>query len=139
MRSLIVYYLLFFPLRLFAQEDTVQVGKHVTATTDSTTMILSLLMVVVLIIACAMVLKKFQVTQQNVSGLKIITSLSLGTKERLVVVQVADKQLLLGVTSQQITVLDNIEQPLDSVSTGPVELGKSFKSLLKNKTINKQA
>ena len=144
MRLLIASYLLLFSLSTFAQEELVQVGKHVTANTDSATMILSLLMVVVLIIACAMLLKKFQITQQNVSALKIVTSLSLGTKERIVVVQVADKQLLLGVTAQQITILDNLEKPLDLKSNTPAELGKSFKSLLgnkitKNTTTKKQA
>jgi len=134
MRLLVILYFLFAPFITFAQEDVVQVGKHVTATTDSTTMIISLLMVVALIIGCAMVLKKFQLTQQNVSGLKIVTSLSLGTKERIVVVQVADKQLLLGVTSQQITVLDNLEQPLELSSNVPADLGKSFTSLFENTT-----
>ncbi|MFT5755329.1 MAG: flagellar protein FliO/FliZ [Alteromonadaceae bacterium] len=139
MRLLVVLYLLFFTLSSFAQEEVVQVGKHVTATTASSTMIISLLMVVGLIVACAMVLKKFQVTQQNVSGLKIVTSLSLGTKERIVVVQVADKQLLLGVTAQQITVLDHLEKPLDLGKNVPTDLGKSFTSLLKNTTTKKQA
>jgi flagellar protein FliO/FliZ len=138
MRLLVAFYLLFFPLNIFAQEEVVQVGKHVTTTTGSATMIISLLMVVALIFACAMVLKKFQLTQQNVAGLKIITSLSLGTKERIIVVQVADKQLLLGVTAQQITVLDNLEQPLDLSNNVPTDLGKSFTSLFKN-TTKKQA
>ena len=136
---LLVVLCLFFPLSSFAQEEAVQVGKHVTANTDSATMILSLLMVVALIIVCAMVLKKFQITQQNVSGLKIVTSLSLGTKERIVVIQVADKQLLLGVTAQQITVLDHLEQPLDLTKKIPENMGKSFKSLLRSTTTKKQA
>jgi flagellar protein FliO/FliZ len=138
MRLFVALYLLFSPLNTFAQEEVVQVGKHVTATTGSTTMIISLLMVVALIFACAMVLKKFQLTQQNVAGLKIVTSLSLGTKERIVVVQIADKQILLGVTSQQITVLDNLEQPLDFSNNVQADLGKSLTSLFKN-TTKKQA
>jgi len=88
------------------------VGKHVLANMDAGSMILSLLMVLALIIICAFVLKRFNFAQQGISQLKIVTSLSLGTKERVMVVQVGEEQLLLGVTAGQITLLDKLSEPL---------------------------
>jgi flagellar protein FliO/FliZ len=84
------------------------------ANTDAGSMILSLLMVLALIGISAFVLKRFNVTQQQTGQLKIIASLSLGVKERLVVAQIGDQQLVLGVTSQQITLIKSLEEPIDS-------------------------
>ena len=65
----------------------VEVGKHVTANMDAMSMIMSLLMVLAVIVVSAMVLKRFQGAQHAINGLKIVTSLHLGSKEKLVVVQ----------------------------------------------------
>lgn len=89
-----------------------EVGKHVMATTDAGSMILSLLMVLALIFISALVLKRFNFTQQNSGQMKVISSLSLGVKERLVVAQVGEQQLVLGVTSQQITLIKSLEEPI---------------------------
>jgi flagellar protein FliO/FliZ len=91
-----------------------EVGKHVMANTDAGSMILSLLMVLALIGLSAFVLKRFNVTQQHNGQLKVVASLSLGVKERLVVAQVGEQQLVLGVTAQQITLIKSLEEPLDS-------------------------
>jgi len=91
-----------------------EVGKHVMANTDASSMILSLLMVLALIFISALVLKRFNFTQQQSGQLKVIASLSLGVKERLVVAQVGEQQLVLGVTPQQITLIKNLEEPIIS-------------------------
>jgi flagellar protein FliO/FliZ len=95
-----------------------EVGKHVMANTDAGSMILSLLMVLALIGISAFVLKRFNVTQQHNGQLKVVASLSLGVKERLVVAQVGDQQLVLGVTAQQITLIKSLEEPIDSSNPG---------------------
>jgi len=45
-------------------------------------------------------------------GLNVVSVLSLGQRERIVVVQAGEEQLLLGVTSPQITTLHVLETPL---------------------------
>ncbi|MCW8833270.1 MAG: flagellar biosynthetic protein FliO [Colwellia sp.] len=92
-----------------------EVGKHVT-NTDAESMILSLLMVLVLIVICAFVLKRFNIVQQNTNQLKVVASLSLGAKERVVIVQVAEQQLVLGVTAQQITLIEQLAEPIDTTA-----------------------
>lgn len=95
-------------------KEAPEVGKHVMANTDAGSMILSLLMVLALIFISALVLKRFKLTQQNTGQLKVVASLSLGVKERLIVAQVGEQQLVLGVTPQQITLIKSLEEPIIS-------------------------
>ena len=111
-----------------------EVGKHVAGNMDAATMILSLLMVLALIILSAYVLKKFNLTTMQADGIKIITSLHLGAKEKLVVVQVGEKQLLLGVTAGQINVLEALEQPLQVKAPVNQQLASSIVKLLKKQS-----
>jgi len=129
---------LFFSFTSLAAEQKVEVGKHVTDPTDATTMILSLLLVLMVVIASAYLLKKFQITAQGGhQSLKVITSVHLGTKERVVVVQVADKQLVLGVTAHQVTLLDTLDEPLDTGKKASEFFENSVVSRLKNSIKNK--
>ena len=50
--------------------------------------------------------------QQNGSLLKVLATEGLGQRERIMLVEVAEKQLLLGVTATQIQTLYVLEQPL---------------------------
>lgn len=101
-------------------EKTPQVGKHVMANMDASSMILSLLMVLGVIIISATVLKRFNLTQQNSNQIKVVANLSLGAKERIVVVQIGEQQLVLGVCPQQISLLKNLETPIE------IQVGKSL-------------
>jgi flagellar protein FliO/FliZ len=115
--------------------EPVEVGKHVTANMDAMSMILSLLMVLAVIVISAIILKRFQGVQHNISGLKIITSLHLGAKEKLVVVQSGDKQLLLGVTAQQITLLETLDEPITSGQEKSLDFTPFIAKYLKQKTV----
>lgn len=115
--------------------NTPEVGKHVMANMDAGSMILSLLMVLALIIICALVLKRFNFTQQSVSQLKVVTSLSLGAKERVVVIQAGKQQLLLGVTAQQVTLIERLDEPLATQTLKAAELPKNLLSFLSAKKL----
>ena len=115
---------------------TPQVGKHVMANMDPGSMILSLFLVLGLIIVCALILKRFNLTQQSFSHLKVISTLGLGTKERLIVVQVGEQQLLLGVTNQQISILEKLSEPLVDQTMNTSVLPKNILSFLASKKTN---
>ena len=133
MRLLSFVFFLFCTCVSFAEEKTVEVGKYVNPSTDATTMILSLLIVLMVVVASAYLLKKFQVTtQKSHQHLKVVTSLHVGTKERVVIVQVADKQLVLGVTANQITLLDTLDCPLEPTKSTSEPFDKSIVTMLKN-------
>jgi flagellar protein FliO/FliZ len=127
--------LFFFSQTVFSAQAPVEVGKHVTANMDAMGMVLSLLMVLVVIAISAVILKRFQGVRHSIGGLKIITSLHLGPKERLVVVQAGSKQLLLGVTAQQINILETLDEPLSSSAEASTDFAQSIVKLLKNKHV----
>lgn len=110
---------------------TIEVGRKVGENLNASSMILSLLMVLALIIVCAVVLKKFNFHQGQSSELKVVTSLHLSAKEKLVVVQVAQEQLLLGVTGQQINLLKTLDEPLHIKTPANQQLASSIQQFLK--------
>lgn len=75
-------------------------------------MLTSLLMVLVVIVVIAVVLKKLNIGMQGTRGIKIISVVNLGSKERLMVVEVAGQQHLLGITAHQINHLFELPTPL---------------------------
>jgi flagellar protein FliO/FliZ len=106
--------------------ENVEVGRHVMGNMDAGSMIVSLLLVLLAIVVAAWLLKKLQVGGSTVNGLKVVTSLNLGSKERLMVVQVGEKQLLLGITGQQINLLDTLDEPIEMKSGVPIELSQTL-------------
>ncbi|MDO6764749.1 flagellar biosynthetic protein FliO [Agarivorans sp. 1_MG-2023] len=76
--------------------------------------IMSLAVVLVTILVCAWVLKKTRLNQFAGDQSKVITNLALGTRERIMVVEIGEQQYLLGVTAQSINLLDKLEQPLEA-------------------------
>ncbi|WP_252730508.1 flagellar biosynthetic protein FliO [Colwellia sp. E2M01] len=123
------------PKNTVTEQPAPQVGKHVMANMNPGSMILSLFMVLGLIIVCALILKRFNLTQQSVNQLKVVTTLRLGTKERVLVVQVGEQQLLLGITGQQITLLDKLAEPLKTQADNNVALPKNILSFLSSKKL----
>ncbi|MEX1201219.1 MAG: flagellar biosynthetic protein FliO [Methylophaga sp.] len=73
-----------------------------------------LLLVLALIVAMAWLMKRSQqwhgIGQQQ---FKVIAALPLGPREKAVLLQVGEQQLLLGVTPQNVNLLTALEQPLD--------------------------
>ena len=81
----------------------------------------ALVFVLVVFWAFAKLMKKMQVGQGGAhNGLQIVGALSLGQRERVVVVQAGSEQILLGVTSTQINTLHVLDKPLTSIDTTEV-------------------
>ncbi len=76
-------------------------------------MFLSLFIVIFLIFGMAWLYKKTVLRMPGSDAIKVITSLQLGTKERLLVVEINGKQHVLGVTSQQINYLVALDEPVE--------------------------
>ncbi len=81
--------------------------------------LLGLLLVLACIVLVAWLLKRSNSFHSAASGkLKVIAGLPLGTRERAVLIQVGDEQLLLGVTPQQINLLHKLDTPLNTDNVG---------------------
>lgn len=108
----------------------VEGDKVVTA--DPWTVILSLLFVVGLIFAAAWAVKRFGAA--GFSGnqhMKILSVLSVGPREKIMLVDVAGKQLLLGVAPGNVRQLHYFERPIiDSEEASSSEFASKLKQFL---------
>ena len=69
----------------------------------------------------------------NNRQIKIITAVPLGTKEKLVLIEAGNKQMLLGVTQHQINLIKELDEPLDEMTTvaGTTTFSDRLKQVLK--------
>ncbi len=83
------------------------------STTSATTGLLQIVAALGVVIAVMLAMAWFMKRVGGLSPLhrlpmKVISAVSLGNRERVVVVEVADQWLVLGVTTQQITMLSSL-------------------------------
>ena len=89
---------------------------------------MSLALVIVIIICLAVLVKRFTPNMPTMDEFKVIRSIPLGSKERLLVVEIDNKQHLLGVTPHSINYLYKLEKPLTAKEMPA--LAKSFSQIL---------
>jgi len=82
-------------------------------------LIVGLMFVLLCIVALAWLAKRVNRLQSSSDGsLQILGGISMGARERVVLVQVGATQLLLGVAPGRINMLHQLEQPLEKAETG---------------------
>ncbi|GAB0109649.1 flagellar biosynthetic protein FliO [Pseudoalteromonas distincta] len=91
-------------------------------------MVLSLIAVLILILILAFFVKKLNPNLVNNDEFKVIRSLPLGSRERLMVIEIDNAQHLLGVTPHSVNYLHKLETPLTEKELP--ELAKRFGKLL---------
>lgn len=102
---------------------------------DLATTLGSLVLVIGVILLLAWLLKRMQVPalgQQK--GLRIVSQLPVGAKERIAVVQVGEEQFLVGITSQSIQTLAKLEKPLKEEELATNAFASQFSQLIKKMT-----
>lgn len=114
------------------------VADHVPASNAGSlaSVTLSLLLVLAAVFAAAWVVRRLRgVGKFGAGAIEIIADTALGTRERAVLIQVGNQQLLLGVTPAQVTLLHVLPEPVatprpQAPATG--EPGRpDFKAILK--------
>lgn len=89
------------------------IGQHAANSPGLGGAIIALLAVLALIVGLAWLLKRLPGAGLRSSDqLRVVSSLAVGQRERLLVVQVGPQQLLLGVTAQGISTLHTLAEPL---------------------------
>ena len=88
---------------------------------DFAQLLLSMAVVLGLILGGAWIVKRFHVLgQRNTGVLRVVASLALGPKERLLFVEAGNRRLLLGVSAAGIVTLDvegcadGVAEPVDA-------------------------
>jgi len=108
-------------------------GKHLIS------VFMGLAVIIVLILALGWIVRRF--SQGGIftqSSIKVVAALPMGTRERLVVVDIAGQQILLGVTATQINKLHVFDEPVIDVSQPAAhsEFGRKLFSVMQQKTTN---
>lgn len=80
-------------------------------------MILALIFVVFVIIAIAWFAKKLNLTPVSANHFKLVSSMSLGGRERIVIVEIQGEQHAIGVTNQSVNHLFKLEQNIEQEKT----------------------
>jgi len=88
-----------------------------------------LLVVVGMILLLAWLVNKTRAGQLAGAGrnLKMIAVMPVGTREKVAVIQAGDQQLVIGITSQQITTLAELKEPLSNVAERPADFSEILK------------
>ncbi len=95
-----------------------------------------LLLVLGIIVLFAWLIKRTNRFQATANGeMKIIAGLSLGPRERAVLIQVGEQQILVGVTPQQVQTLHILETPVSTEQTKsmPIDFADKFQQILKQR------
>ena len=80
---------------------------------ELSTLLLGLLFVLAIIVGCAWLIKRMGgISGANTNTIKVLSVTSVGSRERLALVDVGGQQLLLGVTPQQINTLHTFAEPV---------------------------
>lgn len=108
----------FFSSIAFAAEEALTEKKSLTSVEPASMgnlleVTLGLITVLVLIFVVAWIVKRYGSFNSTVGGnLRIVGGLSLGQKERVMLVQVGEKQILLGVSPGKVEMLCQLDEPL---------------------------
>ncbi len=100
---------------------------------DFLRMLMSLIIVLAVIFLLAFIVKKLKITPHSQKHLRTVAQLSVGTKERVVVVEVNGEQFMLGVTSNNVNLLHKLDQPIEKtqLSESTERIPLTIQSLLK--------
>lgn len=75
--------------------------------------ILGLMAVILLIFGIAWLVKRFTgLATGNQQQIRVLSAIPIGTRERIALIEVADKQLLVGITQHNINLLHSFDEPV---------------------------
>ncbi|MFT4926284.1 MAG: flagellar protein FliO/FliZ [Phenylobacterium sp.] len=92
--------------------------------------LISLFIVIGVMIVLAVFYKRMNLGFTGSQAIKVVTTLPVGAKERILVIEVNGQQHLLGVTPQQINHLITLDEPIEMDNMGPANLATSFQKIL---------
>jgi len=119
-------------------EPVTQLGESVVQPSDHfLQIVISLVLVLLIIFLSAWMLRRYGRFPGVADGnLKVLGALSVGQRERVLLLQVGKEQILVGVTSSRISTLHQLTEQVDVASAQPV--AGSFASRLQEALSNKQ-
>lgn len=97
-------------------------GTPIVGGGDVASLLISMLIVIAVILVLGWLYSRSRfIGGGSAEAIQIVASRALGTKERLLVVEVADQQLLIGMTANGVQTLHVFEKPVE-INTPAVEI-----------------
>jgi flagellar protein FliO/FliZ len=95
---------------------------------------LALALVLALIIASAWLMRRLSLLPRSAGGqLRVVSGVMVGNRERVVLVEVRDTWLVLGVTGQNVNVLHTLPRPDDVPQNPPPPFAEWFQQALQKR------
>ena len=99
-------------------EEAAKVATKVQPSDYFLQILLSLILILLIIFLSAWLLKRYAHINGALNGqIKVLGGLSLGQREKVVLLQVGEAQILVGVTTTQITTLHTLAKPIEVESS----------------------
>lgn len=95
----------------------------------------ALVLVLCVFFAFAWLMRRLNHMPAGESGLQIVSGLNVGSKEKLMVVQMGEEQVLIGVTQQSISKLHVLKDAIPPIGSG--SKGQPVFATLLNNVLNK--
>ncbi|GJL74398.1 MAG TPA: flagellar biosynthetic protein FliO [Nitrosomonas sp.] len=135
LKRLWILFPLTIPLQVFAetaQKNPIPVPTSVIAAESMTQMITGLVLVLAIIIAIAWLLKRFSILPATATEhIKIVATTSVGQRERIVIIDIGETRLVLGVAPGQVNKLHSMEKSsLDTVDKKLAKTASPFSEKL---------
>jgi len=124
---------LVFAPSLFAAENGLNSQTAILDTSSLMQMLLALILVIVLIVGLSFAVRKFNMfTAGSSAHIRIVGGLALSNKDRLLLVQVGDEQLLISTSPGRVQKIHELENPIDLevAGEGASTAAQNFSSLL---------
>jgi len=142
-RFLLLISALLLPFALFAQEAEKVVAPAPGFGSMLAQMVFVLALVLGLLLALAWVLRRAGLVQGAANGhLKVLGAVSVGARERVMLVQVGQEQLVIGVTAAEISLLHLLAEPIDvtaaSETSTAVSASEGFAQRLQQALVRRQ-
>jgi len=138
LRIILIAILMTLPMFNWAAESGAAITMPVpdVMMTSMLKMLFGLSVIIILIFVSAWLFKRLG---KNIvvpsESLKIIANISMGSKERVVLVKVGEEQLLLGVSPGRIQMLHLLKSPIELNQASPTSEGISFADRLKSQLL----
>jgi len=107
-----VVFILLYPLPVLAEKEIIKsTSAEAFSMMGALNMVLGLVVVIALILGLAWILKKYaRLPNSNQVDMKVLGGLSLGTREKAILIEVENTRLLVGVTPGHIQTLHVLDK-----------------------------
>jgi len=90
-----------------ASTEAVSAGSYVSV-------LLSLLVVIGIIFMLAYIMRRFNITQSGSEQMKVVSSMIVGSRERILIIEVGEEQHMVGITGHNISHLAKLDNKLEA-------------------------